>query len=118
MPVRTSRPSRENHVATSESTGIDRLYKRYGARKISFWYKYPDGRSETLTAAPRGGRAEIAIAECSAERKVLDIQAGEVIAGSVADMIDRFKTDIAPTHFRDQSKDRPARKGGRAERRK
>jgi hypothetical protein len=33
-------------------------------------------------------------------------------------MIDRFKTDIAPTHFRDQSKDRPARKGGRAERRK
>jgi integrase len=105
MPARTSKPSRENHVATNESTGIDRLYKRYGARKISFWYKYPDGRSETLTTAPRGDRAEIAIAERSAKRKALDIQAGQVIAGSVADMIDRFKTDIAPTHFRDQSKD-------------
>jgi hypothetical protein len=86
--------------------------------RFHFGTSTPDGRSETLTAAPRGGWAEIAIAECSAERKVLDIQAGEVIAGSVADMIDRFKTDIAPTHFRDQSKDRPARKGGRAERRK
>jgi hypothetical protein len=105
MPARTSKPSREQHVATNESTGVDRRYKRYGTRKISFWYKYPDGRSETLTTAPRGDRAATAEAERSAKRKALDIQAGQVIAGSVADMIDRFSTDVAPTHFRDQSKE-------------
>lgn len=116
MPVRTSKPSRENHVATNESTGIDRLYKRYGARKISFWYKYPDGRSETLTAAPRGDRAAAVIAERSAKRKALDIQAGQVIAGSVADMIDRFKSDVAPDHFRDQSRDGLAVRNGACER--
>lgn len=116
MPVRTSKPSPETHVATNESTGIDRLYKRYGARKISFWYKYPDGRSETLTAAPRGDRSAIAVAERSAKRKALDIQTGQVIAGSVADMIDRFKTDVAGTHFRDQSKDGLAVRNGAYER--
>jgi integrase len=112
MPVRTSKPSRETHIATNESTGIDRLYKRYGARKISFWYKYPDGRSETLATAARGDRAAIATAERSAKRKALDIQAGQVIAGSIGDMIDRFKTDVAPTHFRDQSKDGLAVRNG------
>ncbi|MBN3848190.1 hypothetical protein G3N58_15320 [Paraburkholderia sp. Ac-20342] len=112
MPVRTSKPSRNVHVATNESTGIDRLYKRYGARKISFWYKHPDGRSETLTSAKLGDRATIAAAERSAKRKALDMQAGKILVGSVADMIDRFKTDVAQTHFRDQSKDGLAVRAG------
>jgi integrase len=116
MPVRTSKPSREKHVATNESTGIDRLYKRYGVRKISFWYKYPDGRSETLTSAKLGDRAGITAAERSAKRKALDIQAGQILAGSVADMIDRFKTDVAPTHFRDQSKEGLAVRAGACDR--
>ncbi|MDR5764998.1 hypothetical protein [Caballeronia sp. LZ028] len=102
MPRRTSKPSPEAHQI-NESTGIDRLYKRRGVRKISFWYKYPDGRTETLTTAPRTDRHAIATAERSAKRKALDIQAGQILAGSVADMIDRFRTDVAPTHFRDQS---------------
>jgi hypothetical protein len=80
MPARTSRPSREKHVATNESTGIDRFYKRYGVRKISFWYKYPDGRSETLTSAKLGDRAEITAAERSAKRKALDIQVGQILS--------------------------------------
>ncbi|AUT68569.1 MULTISPECIES: hypothetical protein [Paraburkholderia] len=104
MPRRTAKPSHDEQQI-NESTGIDRLYKRHGVRKVSFWYKYPDGRSETLSTAPRGDRHAISVAERSAKRKALDIQAGQVIAGSVAEMIDRFKTDIAPTHYRDQSKE-------------
>ncbi|OTP79430.1 hypothetical protein [Caballeronia sordidicola] len=100
----------------NESTGIDRLYKRYGVRKVSFWYKYPDGRSETLTTAPRGDRAATLAAERAAKRKAVDIQAGQIIVGSVADMIDRFKTDIDAEHFRDQSKDGKAVRNGAYER--
>lgn len=112
MPARTSKPSHKKHAANNEATGIDRLYKRYGARKISFWYKYPDGRSETFASAPRGDRAAITTAERNAKRKALDIQAGQILSGSVADMIDRFKTDVAPTHFRDQSRDGLAVRAG------
>ena len=45
---------------TDEPTGTPRLYKRFGVRKVTFWYKYPDGRRETIASAPRGDRAEIA----------------------------------------------------------
>lgn len=95
----TSKPSRK------ERTGIDRLYKRIGVRKVSFYYQYPDGGSETLASAALGDRGAMAQAERTAKRKALDLVEGKIIAGSVADMIERFKTDIAPSHYRDQSKD-------------
>lgn len=103
MPRQTAKPSSDRETATNERTGVDRLYKRFGKRKVSFWYKYPDGRSETFATATRGDRQGTANAERIAKRKALDIQAGEIIAGSVADMIDRFRDDIDPTHYRDQS---------------
>ena len=96
--VRTSKPSKER-------TGIDRLYKYTGARKVSYYYQYPDGSSETLASAELGNRTALADAERTAKRKALDIQEGKVIVGSVADMIDRFELEISPTHYRDQSKD-------------
>ncbi|KWR88816.1 hypothetical protein [Cupriavidus sp. IDO] len=96
---RTSKPSRK------ERTGVDWLYKYIGARKVSYYYQYPDGKSETLATAPLGDRKAIAEAEQTAKRKALDIQAGQIVAGSVADMIDRFKKDVDATHFRDQSKE-------------
>jgi integrase len=100
MPTRqTSKPSRK------ERTGVDRLYKYVGARKVSFYYQYADGTSETLASAPLGDRQAIMEAERTAKRKAMDIQQGVIIAGSVADMIERFKKDVAPTHYRDQSKD-------------
>lgn len=88
-----------------ERTGVDRLYKRVGVRKVSFYYQYPDGSSETLGTAPLGDRRAIAEAERSAKRKALDIMEGKIIAGSVAQLIERFRDEIAPTHYRDQSKD-------------
>ncbi|WP_155301357.1 hypothetical protein [Cupriavidus necator] len=88
-----------------EATGIDRLVKYIGAKKVSFYYKHPDGKSETLASAPLGDRKAIAEAERVAKRKALDIQAGQIIAGSVADLIDRFRTEVAQTHYRDQSKE-------------
>ncbi|MFZ6774700.1 hypothetical protein ACO0LB_18520 [Undibacterium sp. SXout7W] len=96
---RTSAPS------LKESTGIQRLYKRTGKRKVSFYYQYPDGRNETLATANTGDRKAITDAEKKAKRLALDIMEGQIIVGSVADMIDRFKNDIAPTHYADQSKD-------------
>ena len=100
MPNRqTSKPS------PNEATGISRLYKRVGKRKVSFFYQYPDGRRETLETAALGDRKAIAEAERKAKRQALDIQEGMVIAGSVADMIDRFEEDVAPSHYLDQSKD-------------
>ncbi|WP_322009275.1 hypothetical protein [Paraburkholderia sp. J12] len=101
------RTSRHSHKpkGTNEPTGIDRLYKRTGVRKVSFWYKFPDGRSETFATAPRGDRAAIHDAERLAKRRAVDIQEGQIVAGSVADAIDRFKTDTDPIHFRDQSRD-------------
>jgi hypothetical protein len=101
MPTgRTSKPS-----PRKERTGIDRLYKYVGAKKVSFYYQYPNGSNETLASAPLGDRQAIMDAERDAKRKALDIQQGKIIAGSVADMIDRFKRDVAPKHYRDQSKD-------------
>ncbi|KDB08789.1 integrase family protein [Burkholderia sp. lig30] len=100
MPARTSKPSAEN-----ESTGVDRLYRRNGARKVSFWYKYPDGRSETLATAPRGDRAALVVAERTAKRRALDIQEGAIIAGTVGQAIERFRDEIDPQHYRDQSRD-------------
>ncbi|MFZ6655862.1 hypothetical protein [Undibacterium sp. TJN19] len=97
--AQTSQPLRK------ESTGIDRLYKRTGVKKVSFYYQYADGRSETLATAQIGQRQEIADAERKAKRLALDINEGKIIAGSIADVIDRFKTDVAPTHYLDQSKD-------------
>jgi len=115
MPRQTSKPSSDTSV-TNERTGVDRLYKRYGPRKVSFWYKHPDGRSETFSTAPRGDRAASALAERIARRKALDIQEGTVIVGSVADMVDRFREDIDPTHYRDQSSDGKAVRKGAYER--
>ncbi|WP_446903058.1 site-specific integrase [Burkholderia sp. YIM B11467] len=103
MKDRTSKRSRV--LETNEPTGIDRLYKRTGVRKVSFWYKYPDGRSETFETAQRGDRAAILEAERRAKRRAVDVQAGHIISGSVADAIDRFKTEVDPKHFRDQSRD-------------
>ncbi|SDV49772.1 site-specific integrase [Chitinasiproducens palmae] len=98
----TSRPSSKS-VAKDHSTGVDRLYVRKGVRRVTFWYKYADGRRETLSTAPVGDRAAIAAAELSAKRKAIDIQAGQVVAGSVGELIDRFASEVAPTHFADQS---------------
>lgn len=97
--AQTSQPLRK------ESTGIDRLYKRTGVKKVSYYYQYSDGRSETLATAPIGDRQAISDAERKAKRLALDINEGKIIAGSVADIIDRFKTDVAPNHYLDQSKD-------------
>jgi integrase len=100
MPTnRTTKPS------TKERTGIDRLYKRVGKRKVSFYYQHPDGTSETLGTAQLGDRAAIADAERQAKRKALEIQQGAVVAGSVSEMIQRFRDEVAPKHYRDQSKD-------------
>lgn len=96
----TAKPLRKENVA-----GVDRLQRYIGVRKVSYYYLYPDGTSETLASAKLGDRQGIAEAERIAKRKALDIREGVIIAGSVADMIHRFKTDIAPTHYRDQSKD-------------
>ncbi|MBB5413684.1 integrase [Paraburkholderia sp. HC6.4b] len=116
MPRQTSKPSPDKPAAVNESTGIDRLYKRTGVRKISFWYKFPDGRSETFATVARGDRAALATAERNAMRKALDIQAGQIVAGSVAAMVERFRDEVAPTHFRDQSKDGLAVRRGAYER--
>lgn len=102
----TSTPSRK------ERTGIDRLYKYVGKRKVSFYYQHPDGTSETLASANLGDREAIATASATAKRKALDIQQGQIVAGSVAEMIERFRDDIAPTHYRDQSKDGLAVRAG------
>jgi hypothetical protein len=81
------------------------LYKYVGARKVSFYYQHPDGKSETLASAVLGDRHAIDKAANVAKRKALEIQQGMVVAGSVAEMIERFKDEAAPRHYRDQSKD-------------
>lgn len=101
MPKRqTAKPLRRECVP-----GADRLQKYVGVKKVSFYYQYPDGRSETVASAPIGDRKAIAEAEATAKRKALDIQQGQVVAGSIAELIDRFKLEIAPKHYLDQSKD-------------
>ncbi|CAG9193953.1 conserved hypothetical protein [Paraburkholderia caribensis] len=112
MHRQTSKRSTEQRTAKNETTGVDRLYKRTGARRISYWYKFPDGRSQTLATAPLGDRHMIAVAERTAKRQALDIQAGQIISGSVAEMIERFRDEIDPMHYRDQSRDgKQVRKG-------
>jgi hypothetical protein len=81
-------------------------------RKVSFYYQYPNGANETLATATLGDRQAIMEAERIAKRKALDIQNGQIIAGSAADGIDRFRTEIDGKHFRDQSKDGIAVRNG------
>lgn len=88
------------------------MVKYIGARKVSFYYKHTDGRSETLASAALGDRKAIAAAEVTAKRRALDIQAGQILVGSVADLIDRFRKEIDPTHYRDQSKEGLAVRNG------
>lgn len=92
-------------LSRKERTGVDRLYKRVGKRKVSFYYQYKDGTSETLAVADTGDRQAVSEADRKAKRLAMDINEGQIISGSVADMIDRFKIDIAPKHYLDQSKD-------------
>lgn len=96
---RTSTPS-----PAWEATGVDRLYKRVGPRKISYIYKHPDGRSEILATAKTGDRAGSAAAWKLAKIKAQDIQQGHIVVGSVAEGIARFERETDPTHFIDQSK--------------
>jgi len=58
-----------------------------------------------MASAQLGDREGIANAERTAMRLALDRQEGKIVAGTVAAMIERFRDDIAPTHYRDQSKD-------------
>lgn len=88
-----------------ERTAVERLYKYAGARKVSFYYQYPDGSNETLASADAGDRAAVQRAERSAIRRARELQESKIIIGSVSELIDRFQTEIAPTHFRDQSND-------------
>lgn len=97
--------ARTSKHSYKERTGVDRLYKRVGIKKVSFYYQYPSGASETLATAPLGDRLAINEAERSAKRKALDIQQGKVLAGSAAEGIDRFEQECDKTHYRDQSKD-------------
>lgn len=99
------KPQTSKRSSCNEGTGVDRLYKRVGVRKISYFYQYADGKRETLATAPKGDREAMANAERKAKRLALEIQEGKIIAGSVAEMIERFRDETAPTHYRDQSKD-------------
>lgn len=96
-----ARTSKRSWVAVK---GVPRLYKREGKRITGFIYRYLDGHTETVASAPTGDRPQVAQAELIARRKALDIQQGTFIAGSVAELIDRFMTEVAPTHYADQSK--------------
>lgn len=58
-----------------------------------------------LTDAIVGDHKGIADADRAAKRKALDIIEGKIIAGSVAQLIERFRDEIAPTQYLDQSKD-------------
>lgn len=108
MPIRqTSKPSRKEPVP-----GFPRLQKYVGSRKVSWYYLYPNGASETLASALLGDRQAMMEAEHTAKRKHSDIVQGVIVAGSVADLIERFKKDEAPTHYRDQSKDGIAVRAG------
>lgn len=95
-----------------ERTAVERLYKYAGARKVSFYYQYPDGSNETLASADAGDRAAVQRAERTAMRRARELQEGKVVVGSVSELIDRFQTEIAPKHFRDQSNDGLAVRNG------
>lgn len=96
----TSQRSRREFLS-----GAERIQKYVGKRKVSFYYQHVDKTTETLSTAPLGDRQAIAEAERIARRKALDIQQGQIIAGSVASVIERFEDEVAPTHYRDQSKE-------------
>ncbi|SSW67222.1 hypothetical protein AVE30378_02511 [Achromobacter veterisilvae] len=95
---RTSTPSR-----AWERTGLDRVYKRVGSRRVSFIYKHLN-TSETLASAALGDRAAINEAWRLARVKAAALLEGKVTAGSVAEGIERFELVYAPKHFIDQSK--------------
>lgn len=98
---RTSSPSPRRETVQ----GIDRLRKYVGKRKVSFYYRHVDDTSERLATADLGDRVAIAEAERIAKRRALEIQAGAVIANSVADVIRRFREEEDGRHFADQSRD-------------
>ena len=91
--------------SSKQRTGIERLYKRIGVTKVSWYYQHPSGESETLATAQKGDRQKVMEAERIAMRKAVDIREGVIRAGSVAELIDRFKTEEDGKHFADQSKD-------------
>lgn len=86
-----------------EPTGVARLYKRVGTNVVSFYYIHPDGRGETLGRASLGDKAAIEQARRTALRRALEIRDGAVLAGSVAEMIEKFRDEIDSTHYADQS---------------
>lgn len=97
---------------SKERTGIPRLYRRVLKHTISFCYQYPNGTSETFATAPKGDKKAVLEAERIAKRRALDVQAGTIVSGSIADAIDRFQKEVDPKHYLDQSKDGKAvRKG-------
>lgn len=98
--------------SSKQATGVDRLYRRTGRFKVSFYYQYPDGRSETLATAPIDDRPAIKEAELRAKRAALDIQQGKIIVGSVGEVIDRFRREVDVTHYLDQSREGKAVREG------
>ncbi|GAA5231800.1 hypothetical protein FOZ76_14660 [Verticiella sediminum] len=98
-----------------EPTGVDRLFKRVGKRKVSFIYKHLR-TSETLASANLGDRSAIAEARRVATIKAAAILEGTPVAGSVADMLDLFMSDVAPNHYRDQSKNGKADRAAQSRR--
>lgn len=95
-----------------ERTGVERLYRYSGTRKVSFYYQYPDGHNETLASADASDRSGILRAERIAKRRARELQDGNIVVGSVADLIDRFQTEVAPSRYRDQSRDGLAVRAG------
>lgn len=99
------KPPTSRHSRREFLSGAERIQKYVGKRKVSFYYQHVDKTTETLASAPLGDRQAIAEAERIARRKALDIQQGQVVAGSVAALIERFEDEVAPKHYRDQSKE-------------
>ncbi|MGX9694575.1 hypothetical protein ACTJNK_29840 [Achromobacter anxifer] len=86
-----------------EKTAIPRLYKRVGAQRVSWIYKHLDGRSQTLASSEVGDREGRFNAERKATRDAVEIQQGVIVAGSVAEMIERFEIKVDPEYYLDQS---------------
>jgi hypothetical protein len=114
-PRKATSRSGQTSVASRKERVDERLQRYVGKKKVSFYYKHPDGRSETVASAPIGDRAEIARAQRVAKRYALDLYLGRVVAGSMAEIIERFRDEVDPTHFRDQSKDGKAVRNSRYE---
>lgn len=64
-----------------------------------------DGRSQTLASSEIGNSEARLTAERKATREAVEIQQGVVVAGSVAEMIERFELTIDPEYYVDQSKE-------------